>query len=121
MQYDEFVSRVQQQAGLDRADAERVTRAVIETLGERLDEPEREELAPQLPKEFKSLLNMQPRLLAYSVDEFFDRVAERAKIGVRDSMAQSRAVITVLKEATSPEIWSDLYKRLPQDYVTLLK
>ena len=43
MQFDEFIDHVQERAGLNsREDAEAITRAVLETLGERLERKVRE-------------------------------------------------------------------------------
>ncbi len=120
MQYDEFVKQVRQRAGLEQADAERVTTAVIETLGERLDRREREPLEAQLPRELKGALNHFPATRQYQVDEFFDRVAERAEIGVRDAMAQTRIVLNVLKEAVTPGDLNKILFEMPDDYRVLL-
>ncbi len=121
MTYEEFVKRVEERAGLDRAAAEKVTGAVLATLGERLDRREREEIAPQLAKELKEPFNRYPERHTFEVDEFFDRVAERADIGVRDSLAQTRVVLGVLKEAVDPGTWSKLLVDMPEDYHVLLK
>ncbi len=120
MKYDEFLDQVQKLAGLDRAAAERVTTAVIETLGERLDRREREPLEAQLPRELKQALNRFPETRQYQVDEFFDRVAERAEIGVRNAMAQTRVVFDVMKEAVTPGDWSKMLIEMPDDYRVLL-
>ncbi len=50
MKYDEFISQVQRRANLaSREEAERATRATLETLGERLAGGEAKDLAAQLP------------------------------------------------------------------------
>ena len=52
MQHDEFIGEVQARARLSsRGDAERATRAVLETLGERLAGGQPHNLAAQLPEE----------------------------------------------------------------------
>ena len=52
MKHDEFIGRVQHYARLaSRGDAERATRATLETLGERLAGGEPKDLASQLPPE----------------------------------------------------------------------
>jgi len=49
LNYDEFISQVQRRANLDsREEAERATRATLETLGERLAGGEAKDLAAQL-------------------------------------------------------------------------
>jgi uncharacterized protein (DUF2267 family) len=58
MQFDDFIGRVQEQSRLDtRAEAIEITRAVLETLGERLDRKVRNGIEAQLPGE---LLKPQP-------------------------------------------------------------
>ena len=57
MQFEEFITRVQEQARLDtREDAITITRAVLETLGERLDRKVRNGVEAQLPNELKEFL-----------------------------------------------------------------
>ena len=57
MQFDDFIARVQEQARLDtREESISITRAVLETLGERLDRKVRNGLEAQLPNELKDFL-----------------------------------------------------------------
>jgi uncharacterized protein (DUF2267 family) len=52
MRYDELIGQVRERGRLDsREEAERATRAVLETLGERLAGGEPHDLASQLPQE----------------------------------------------------------------------
>ncbi|GIX49484.1 MAG: hypothetical protein KatS3mg131_3695 [Candidatus Tectimicrobiota bacterium] len=62
MHYDEFVIRVQHEAGLDTPEeAVQAIRATLETLGERLDNPEKAQLASELPKELRAFLEQHPQ------------------------------------------------------------
>src|SRR5260370_16536893 len=79
MKHDEFIGRVQHHARLpSRGDAERATRATLETLGERLAGGEPKDLASQLPPEIGlHLLRCGGKGERFSLDEFYRRVSER--------------------------------------------
>jgi uncharacterized protein (DUF2267 family) len=71
MKHDEFIGRVQHYARLaSRGDAERATRATLETLGERLAGGEPKDLASQLPPEIGAhLLRCAGTGERFSLDE----------------------------------------------------
>ena len=79
MKHDEFIGHVQHYARLpSRGDAERATRATLETLGERLAGGEPKDLASQLPPEIGlHLLRYAGMGERFSLDEFYKRVSER--------------------------------------------
>jgi uncharacterized protein (DUF2267 family) len=54
MDHDAFIDAVMQAAAIDRDDAERVVRATLTTLAERISAGERRDLAAQLPPELAS-------------------------------------------------------------------
>ena len=59
MKHDEFIGQVQHRARLSsRGEAERATRATLETLAERLAGGEEQDLAAQLPAEFDRLFEV---------------------------------------------------------------
>ena len=124
MQYDEFVDQVQESAGLaSRGAAERVTRATLGTLGERLYRTQRDNLAAMLPDELKEALAGEVEARAtrgdvdrFPLDNFYVRVAGRAEISRTEAIDQSRAVMSVLREAITPSKWEDVRSSLPDEY-----
>ena len=80
MKHDEFIGRVQHYTRLpSRGDAERATRATLETLGERLAGGEPKDLASQLPPEIGEHLLRGCAGIGerFSLDEFYRRVSVR--------------------------------------------
>lgn len=127
MEYGEFIDRVQERAGLtSRAAAERITRATLGTLGERLYRTAREDLAAMLPAELKEYMGSQvdPQTTRSDVDRFrvenfYLRVAGRADINRTEAVDQAQAVMSVLREAVTPAKWEDIRSDLPAGYEEL--
>lgn len=129
MQYDAFICRVQEYAGLaTRDEALELTAVVLATLGERIHRAEQADLAAQLPRELQHLLTARhppeqihsdvPR---FSLEEFYNRVRARAKIGYHDAVKQAKAVIAVLREAVSAGAIAAILAELPDEYHTLFQ
>lgn len=127
MKYDEFIQRVQEKAGLESSEeAVRVTKAVFETLGERLYRTEQSQLAAQLPKGIKEFFvarqppeNTRRDVQGFSLEEFYNRVSARAKIGHPHAVRQTKAVMAVLQEAASSGQIEDVKRELPAEYAAL--
>lgn len=122
MQTQEFLGQVQHLAALpDIAQALRATRAVLETLGERLGEDESRHLAAQLPQEIAHDLHGPVLGLAerFSSDEFLQRVSRREGVDLPVSVHHARAVLEVLQQAVSRGEVEDVLQRLPPDYKRL--
>jgi uncharacterized protein (DUF2267 family) len=107
MRHDEFIGRVQDRARLSsRGDAERVTRATLETLGQRIPEQTAEHLAAQLPLEIAEHLRRTMTMAGagagerFGLDEFVGRVADRGHLAEPDAVYRSRVVLEVVGEAT---------------------
>lgn len=122
MQHDEFIGLVQNRARLpSRGDAERATRATLETLAERVPEGLADNLAAQLPQEIGEHLRRTEVYGGAGTGErfgrqdFVTRVAERA--GVRDQQAAYlvRAVSEVVDEATQGGTMAKVTESLPGD------
>jgi uncharacterized protein (DUF2267 family) len=123
MQYDEFISQVQERASLGRDEAVRSTKATLATLGERLYRTERENLAAQLADELKEHLFQQVDsevtrrdVDRFSLEEFYIRVSARAEVGYPDAVKQAQAVVAVLGEAVSAGEIEDVLSKLPEEY-----
>ena len=122
MQFDDFIQRVQEQTGLDaREDAERITRAVLETLGERLERKVRNGVVSQLPNELKDYLlaRAAPRLDPYPLEEFYNRVGARAGLTYQAAAEQARQVFVVLQEAIQEGETRQILESLPGEYAEL--
>ncbi len=79
MQYQEFIGRVQQQAGLGSFErAEAATRATLTVLGEYLSGGEGHDLAARLSQGLAELLHRQSpaRSFIFSLNDFLQRVGE---------------------------------------------
>lgn len=126
MQYDEFLGQVQQRARLGSlGDAERATRATLESLAERLANGEAEHLAAQLPdgiahylRQARTPSSESERL---SVDDFLQRVHEREGVELPDAVYHTRAVLEVLREAISSGQMAHIRAQLPAEFDRLFE
>ncbi len=116
MQYNEFLQKVQQEAHLGtRNDAETLTRAVIETLGERLSDLPRENAKAQLPNELQELLMARSHAV-YEVPEFYRRVGARAGMEYYDSAERTWQVMNVLRQALPNSEVQAMFTNLPDTF-----
>src|SRR5256885_4457893 len=119
MKHDEFIGRVQHYARLaSRGDAERATRATLETLGERLAGGEPKDLAAQLPPEIAQYLEQAYTGIQekFSLDEFFWRVSQREGVDLTESTYHARIVIALLSEVVTMGEIEDIRAQLPEDF-----
>jgi uncharacterized protein (DUF2267 family) len=129
MQYDEFVQRVRERAGLDsEEDALSVIEAVLSTLGERVYRTEQSQLAAQLPRGIREfLLSRQPHettrsdVQTFSVEEFYRRVGARSGVRHARAIELAHAVMAVLREAVTPGQMADIRNELSSDYGVLFE
>jgi uncharacterized protein (DUF2267 family) len=127
MQHDEFIGAVQSRAKLpSRGDAERATRATLETLGERIPAGLADNLAAQLPVEIGEHLRRMIDLDTAGMGEQFDarefvrRVSERATVDEPQAAYRVRVVAEVVDEATGGGVFDKLAESLPDDVRRLL-
>ncbi|SNB45995.1 DUF2267 domain-containing protein [Geobacter sp. DSM 9736] len=116
MKYDQFIKEVQMKIGFGSKDAALIaTQATLQTLGERLDEGEKKDVASQLPRELGQYLKQSDRRYEFGLDEFVERVARRE--GTEPNVAKShvKGVIGVLHKAVSDGEWDDILSQLPAD------
>jgi uncharacterized protein (DUF2267 family) len=122
LKYDEFLGQVRHRAGLgSHAEAERATRATLETLAERLAGGEARDLASQLPAELAHFLQPPDAGIGtkFTLEEFFELVSEREGIDLGDSTFHARVVIGVLTEAVSQGEIQDVRVQLPAAFAPL--
>lgn len=107
MEHDHFIGQVQARAQLSsRGEAEGLTRATFETLGERVPEQVAANLADQLPLELGEHLRRTVTMGGagtgerFGLDEFVRRVSERGHIEEPGAVYGTRVVLEVTREAT---------------------
>lgn len=122
MQYEEFVEEVQHRARLgSRGDAVRAIRATLETLAERLPTEEANHLAAQLPPAIGSHLQDSNGSERFTLNHFFERVAQREPADLADAVHHARAVISVLNEAVSAGQFEQVRNILPDEFNPLFE
>ncbi len=124
MKHDEFIGQVQHRARLSsRGEAERATRATLETLAERLAGGEARDLAAQLPQEIGEHLRREWSGLGERFDlvEFFRRVSLRESVEYQDAVFHARVVIEVLGQAVSKGEMDDVRAQLPAEFDRLFE
>lgn len=126
MEHEEFIGRVQRQAGLpSTGDAERGCRATLETLGEIMPEGLTDNVAVQLPREAGEPLR-RPVADAgagelFGRADFITTVADRAGVSQSQAAVIARAVVDALFAATEGGLMAEVVDYLPPDlreYVT---
>jgi len=119
MQYQDFIERVQQRAGLPSfAAAEAATRATLTTLGEYLAGGEGLDLASQLPQGLAEPLRQQPpeRSKIFSLNDFVQLVGEKEGAGFEEASAHAHVVMGVLGEAVSKSEMDDVRRQFPSEF-----
>ena len=124
MKYDEFIAQVQHRASLNtKSDALLATRATLETLGERLEGGEPEDLAAQLPPEIAVYL-VQPFAgsgVPFTLDDFFMRVAEREDTALAEASFHARVVLGLIAEVVTMGEIENIRAQLPADFRQLFE
>ncbi|GAA4419416.1 hypothetical protein GCM10023169_10060 [Georgenia halophila] len=122
MQHDEFIGQVQTRAKLaSRGDAERATRATLETLGERVPEGLVENLAAELPVEIGENLRRTITFGGEGTGERFDRsefvsrITDRTGADAPDAVFQARSVLEVVGDAVQGGLMDNVAAALPDD------
>jgi uncharacterized protein (DUF2267 family) len=121
MDYQTFTRTAAQRAGMPEETVERVERATLETLADRISGGEAQDLASQLPQPLKEPLQ-KPREEAerFDVDEFVRRVAERGHVDPEEARNGAAAVLVTVREAVTPGEFDDVLSQLPQEFRELV-
>jgi uncharacterized protein (DUF2267 family) len=120
LDHESFVGIVQEAARVDRAAAERATRAVLQTLAERISAGEARQLAEQLPPDLAPWLATDHGAEPFDADEFIRRVARREEVELETAERDIRAVLLALSRSVSLEEFDDLLPELPKSFAPLL-
>ena len=124
MTHDEFLGHVQACAKLgSKGDAERIIRATLETLAERLDAGFADHLSAQLPQEIGRHLLSDVSFQRLSLDDFFRRVCARegSSADLPDAVFHARCVMEVLQTAVTQGLVEKLHDVLPAEFEPLLE
>ncbi len=122
MEYDDFITHVQSLAQSDsREEAERATRATLETLKERIAGDDVQELAANLPQELGDYLQGREGdgEQSFNLQEFITRASQKENIEPTTAAIHVRAVFAVLQNAISPELFAALHTHFSHDYEEL--
>ena len=120
MNYDQFMGQVQNRLELpDTGRAVRATRAVLQSLGERLQAGEAEDLAGPLPMEVDYYLESADSGQRFDYDEFVSRVADRANVERADAAYYGKVVVGLVSEHVPAGEIQQVRAQLPDDYETL--
>jgi len=118
--YDSFLATVRNRGEYPGDEAERVTEAVVATLGERLTGSSAEHLADQLPLPLANILeDTDENGRSWGVDEFITHVAERVDEDDEAAETDARVVCTAISERISGGEMNKLLSQLPTGYADL--
>jgi uncharacterized protein (DUF2267 family) len=122
MKYSEFIAKVAERGALPRDEADAITRATLQTLGERITGGEARDLAAQLPKELQdALASASEEAEPFGLDEFVRRVSDRARVAPADARDGINAVFQTLEDAISFGEFDDVMAQLPEEFGALAK
>ncbi|WP_290814278.1 DUF2267 domain-containing protein [Halovivax sp.] len=135
--YTDFVGEVQHRIETgERAEAVRTTRAVLETLGERVGEGGATDVAGPLPMEIDRYLLQVDHGHTYDYDEFVDRVLMRlnnqdlelttsygfpVEVDRSEAVFRTKAVVALLCEIVPGGRLADVEKQLPEEFEELFE
>jgi uncharacterized protein (DUF2267 family) len=120
MKGEQFIAEVRNLAEVDAdEDAQKAIRATLETLRERLAGNEPSNLAAQLPPEIAPYVAGEGEREAFSVREFYDRVAQKEGVDHDEAVRHARAVATVVQAAVTGGELDDVRSQLGDDYKEL--
>lgn len=115
---ERFLQRVQEHASLSSTvDAERVARATVSTLAERITAGQIQDLGADLPDELRTELSQRSgQAEAFDKGAFLDRVSgEIDSVDIDEVENEVRAVLRVLREWAPEGQIDDTLAQLPQD------
>lgn len=135
--FDDFTGEVQHriEAGT-QAEAVRTIRAVLETLGERVDEGGATDIASPLPAEIDRYLLQVEHGHTYDLDEFVDRVVDRlnyddldldasygrpSNIDHAEAVYRIKAVMALLSETVPGDGIANVENQLPEEFDELFE
>jgi uncharacterized protein (DUF2267 family) len=117
MKYNAFVTEVQKRLELaTQGDAVRASRAVLTSLGERLQADEATDLASPLPMEIDRYLRAADSGQRFSFEEYLDRVGEREGVETRTALHHAQRVVELVSEVVPSGELKQVRAQLPADF-----
>jgi uncharacterized protein (DUF2267 family) len=121
VKYDQMVKAVEERAGIvDREDAERTLRVVVQALADRLLGGEADDLLAQLPEPLKSEIRVTDEADPMKPQEFVQRVARELDLPEEEARDRVRAVFGTLQEAVTEGEWEEVVGQLDRKYAELI-
>ncbi|SIR76300.1 DUF2267 domain-containing protein [Natronorubrum thiooxidans] len=122
MNYKEFIGQVQHRLEYAQfGQAVRATRAVLTTLGERLQEGEATDLASPLPMEIDRYLIDAEHGQRFDYQAFLDRIAEREGVDRPDANYHAQQLLAVVGEIVPAGNLEKVNNQLPEDFDPLFE
>lgn len=119
MDYNTFIGEVQNRAQLSsREEALTISRITLETLSQRIDPGEAENLAAQLPEEIGRHLGKVDEVERFDWNAFVERIVEAGAYGdddVADAVYHAAVVMDVVDDAVHSGNLADVRNQLPDD------
>ncbi|BAZ53587.1 hypothetical protein NIES4103_62670 [Nostoc sp. NIES-4103] len=122
MEYEEFITHVQSLAQSNsREEAERATRATLETIKERIAGDEANKIAAELPQQLSEYLQGREGDTgeSFKLQEFIARTSQKEHIEPTTTAIHVRAVFAVLQNAIKPETFASFQAHFSHDYEEL--
>ncbi|MBH8566216.1 DUF2267 domain-containing protein [Nostoc sp. CENA67] len=122
MEYNEFITHVQSLAQSNsREEAERATRATLETIKERIAGDEANKIAAELPQQLGEYLQGQEGDTgeSFNLQEFIARTSQKENIEPTTTAIHVRAVFAVLQNAINPKTFASFQAHFTHDYEEL--
>ncbi|MGW5672133.1 DUF2267 domain-containing protein [Micromonospora sp. NPDC003776] len=116
MRFPRFVEAVSRRAELPTEQAATISRAVLQTLADRITSGESADLAAQLPDELSGYLTAPIDGGGGGPVTFLRRVADRAGVDPAVAEVGTVAVLATLREAVTVDEFQDLVAQLPKGF-----
>jgi uncharacterized protein (DUF2267 family) len=120
MDYESFITTVEETAHVSGEEARVAACATLDVLSKRITAGEAEDIAERLPTELRECIDPDGPPERFHVDEFVRRLAER--VGADDDAAarDAKGVFAALWSAVGPDEFADMRAQLPKDFGPLL-
>jgi uncharacterized protein (DUF2267 family) len=117
----EFIESVQKRANVCEDEPERLTRATMTVLADRITGGEAEDLAAQLPRGVRDYLaSGREGAEKFDLEEFIRRVSERAGVDVETATQGVRAVLSTVRRAVTSGEFEDVLAQLPKEFAEFI-
>jgi uncharacterized protein (DUF2267 family) len=120
MDYQGFITTVQDKAHVPGDLAERAACATLHTLGQRISPGEVEDLAERLPAPLRQCVEPDGPPERFNLDEFIRRVDLQLHDDRPTVEGTVKAVFAALRSAVGPDEFADMRSQLPKDFDPLL-